>query len=362
VTGVKIAIIGSGPAGLSAACRAAEMGDAHVLLEAEPHLSNTIYRYQKRKHVMAEPAALPLRAACRFEPGRREEVLGRWAEDVQQRGVNVRLRSAVTAVSPLPAGSGFHLTLADGSALEAATVVMAIGMQGNPRKLGCPGEVPEAVQYQLDDPDAHQGEVIVVVGAGDAAIENALALAERNEVHVVNRKGEFSRAKDGNNAAILRAIEEGRLRCHYHANPEMLSAGGSQGKPWQLTLSSKDGTLTLPCDRVIARLGATPPREFLEACGVRFTGSGVAALPALTSQYESSVPGLYIVGALAGNPLIKQAINQGYEVVERIMRRPVTPADEPLLRETLAPLLTGGATVADTVEKIGRASCRERVS
>ena len=51
----KIAIIGSGPSGLSAAAHAAELGVSHVLLEAEKQAANTIYKYQKGKHVMAEP-------------------------------------------------------------------------------------------------------------------------------------------------------------------------------------------------------------------------------------------------------------------------------------------------------------------
>ena len=43
----RIASVGSGPAGLSAAARAAELGIAHVLLEKADHLSDTIYKYQK---------------------------------------------------------------------------------------------------------------------------------------------------------------------------------------------------------------------------------------------------------------------------------------------------------------------------
>ena len=39
-----IAIVGSGPSGLSCAARAAELGLTHVLLEAEQHPSDTIYR------------------------------------------------------------------------------------------------------------------------------------------------------------------------------------------------------------------------------------------------------------------------------------------------------------------------------
>ena len=59
---VDIAVVGSGPGGLSAAAHAAELGVSHVLLEAAPHLSNTIFRYQKAKHVMDEPGVLPLRS------------------------------------------------------------------------------------------------------------------------------------------------------------------------------------------------------------------------------------------------------------------------------------------------------------
>ena len=51
----------------------------------------------------------------------------------------------------------------------------------------------------------------------------------------------------------------------------------------------------------------------------------------MSATYESNVPGLYIIGALGGYPLIKQAMNQGYEVVEFILGNDVKPADEPLL-------------------------------
>ncbi|MBM3571373.1 MAG: cyclic nucleotide-binding domain-containing protein, partial [Alphaproteobacteria bacterium] len=57
----------------------------------------------------------------------------------------------------------------------------------------------------------------------------------------------------------------------------------------------------------------------------------------------------YIIGALGGYPLIKQAMNQGYEVVETILGRPVEPADEPLL---LAKFKGLGADI--TVDQIVR--------
>jgi CRP-like cAMP-binding protein/thioredoxin reductase len=330
----RIAIVGSGPAGLSAACRAAEMGDSHVLLEAQPHLSNTIFRYQKGKHVMAEPTVLPLRAAAKFQAGKREAVLQGWQSDLAGRRVNVRFKSEVAQVEK--ANGAFRLTLAAGQAVTAERVIFAIGVQGNVRKLGAPGEDLPYVQYQLDDPGEYRDEVIAVVGAGDAAIENAIALAAQNTVYIVNRRAEFSRAKDGNNAAIMQAIEEGKVKVYYNAGVEGVTELPPGGRRMSLKLNTRDGVVDLACDRIIARLGATPPREFVEACGIKFPSKDPAAVPAVSATYESNVAGLFIVGALAGYPLIKQAMNQGYEVIEFIQGRPVVPADQPLLQQKFA--------------------------
>lgn len=326
----QIAIVGGGPAGIAAACRAARAGDTHVLLEAQPHLANTIYRYQKGKHVMAEPAILPLRADAGFEAGKREAILSRWDADLAEAGVNLRRQAEVTGISR--DDDGFSITLAGGETVLAEAVILSIGVQGNPRKLGAPGEDLPQVQYQLDDPDEYRGEVIVVVGAGDAAIENAIALAAKNTVHIVNRKGEFSRAKDGNNSAILAAIDQGKVTVHYNAGIERVDAQG-EGPPLKLVLNADAGQETVACHRIIARLGATAPRDFVESCGVQFPSKDAAALPQVSARYESNVPGLYIIGALAGYPLIKQAMNQGYETVEFIRGRPVSPVDEPLLQK-----------------------------
>ncbi|MGQ3229413.1 MAG: NAD(P)-binding protein, partial [Blastomonas fulva] len=74
----RVAIIGSGPAGKSAAGRAASLGMSHILLEKTDHLSDTIYKYQKGKHVMATPSQLVLRSDQEFEAGKREAILEKW--------------------------------------------------------------------------------------------------------------------------------------------------------------------------------------------------------------------------------------------------------------------------------------------
>jgi CRP-like cAMP-binding protein/thioredoxin reductase len=327
----KIAIVGSGPGGVSAAAHAAELGLSHILLEAAPHLASTIYHFQKGKTVMAEPSVLPLRSAISFGPGSREAILDSWRSELAEHRVNLRLNAAVTAIAG-QAGD-FQITLVTGECVYAEFVVLAIGIQGNIRKLAVPGEDLSGVQYQLDDPDEFNNETIVVVGGGDAGVENALALARQNRVVLVNRQEEFSSCKEANYDLLMAAVSRGKIEIR--VNTLTLRVDAYHGADFKLSYIAQtpEGHEQIDCHRVIARLGAKPPRQLVEHFGVRFPNTDSSAVPELSEQYESNVRGLYIVGALAGYPLIKQAMNQGYEVIEYILGNPVEPADEALLRE-----------------------------
>jgi CRP-like cAMP-binding protein/thioredoxin reductase/Fe-S-cluster-containing hydrogenase component 2 len=330
---LKIGIIGSGPAGLSAAAHAAELGVSHVLLEAEQHASNTIYKYQKGKHVMAEPGILPLRSPMQFKEGKREEILEAWDEGLKANKVNIRYGQEVVSVAGQD--NMFEIKTRAGEVFFCRKVILGIGLQGNLRKLGVAGEDLPGVQYQLDDPKEYEDETIVVVGAGDAAIENALALAEQNRVILVNRNEEFTRCKEGNLTLVLSAIKEGRVECRFGTSAAKVEKVAGD-VPLRFSVKTPDGPDTIECHRIIARLGATPPRKLVESFGVKFPRSDPNCVPELSDTYESNVKGLYIVGALGGYPLIKQAMNQGYEVVEYALGRSIAPADEPLLEKKFA--------------------------
>jgi CRP-like cAMP-binding protein/Fe-S-cluster-containing hydrogenase component 2/thioredoxin reductase len=341
----RIAVVGSGPAGLSAAARAAQLGLSHVLLEKTDHLSDTIYKYQKGKHVMATPSQLVLRSDFDFDAGKREKVLGTWDEQAAANKINVRYRAEVEAISG-EAGD-FTLTLTDGTTVRAEAIVLAIGTQGNPNRLTAPGGDLPHIQYQLDDPGEYVDEHITVIGAGDAGIENALGLAadpeQRNIVTIINRTADFARAKDANVKALMAAESEQRINIVTECSPAQVEQGF-------LTLDTRDGPLRIPCDRIIARMGSAPPRKFVEASGIEFTSADREAFPKLSPTFESTQPGIYVVGALAGYPLIKHCMNQGYDVVEFINgNRTLKPADEPILEAKFKDL-PFGRTVDEWLE------------
>lgn len=328
-----VVIVGAGPAGLAAGVAAARRGISYVVLE-RAELANTVHMYQRSKWVMAEPTRLLLHddLPLRFEAGLREKVLARWREDVERAAVNLR-HGAQNTVTRISGEKGsFRVELAGGESLEAGAVVLAIGLQGNRRRFGVPGEDLPHVTYQLDDPKAFEGKRIVVVGVGDAGIENALALAENeNEVSILNRRDFFDRAKAANITALLAAVKAGRIKYYTNSVVDRFLPGG-------VVLRTDAGEVALEVDLVIGRLGANPPRDFLAPLGIDFASPDRNAFPVVSPTYETSVPGIHVIGALAGYPLIKNCMNQGFEVIEHLCGREVTPADEPLLEEVFAPL------------------------
>src|SRR5205823_1380324 len=126
-----------------------------------------------------------------------------------------------------------------------------------------PGKDREWVQYQLDDPKEYQDEKIVVLGAGDAGIENALALAQSgNAVTIVNNKADFV-CQPGNLTEIKRAVDTGKITVHHESAAARVEDDG-------VVLNNPKGELKILCNRVIARIGAIPARPFVEKCGVKF--------------------------------------------------------------------------------------------
>ena len=362
---VRIAIIGSGPAGLSAASRAAQLGLAHVLIEKTDHLSDTIYKYQKGKHVMATPSSLVLRSDLDFDAGKREVVLGTWDEQTAGNKVEVLYNAEITAITGEK--GNFSLKTRKGDVIIAETVILGIGTQGNPNLVRCPVEDGTIVQYQLDDPGEYIDEHITVIGAGDAGIENAMGLAadpqQRNKVTIVNRSADFATAKDANVKALLAMEAEGRIQVLRETTTSKIGGG-------TITFDTRDGELKIACNRVIARMGSAPPRAFVEgACaefeekdgkkvikpgtGIQFTSNDRVAYPKLSPTFESTVPGIYVIGALAGYPLIKHCMNQGYDVVEFINgNTTLKPADEPILAGKFA-VLPGKRSVDEWLTTFG---------
>ena len=108
----QIAVIGAGPGGLSAAAHAATLEIPHVLFEKSLAVADTIQKYQKGKHVMAEPGILPLRSEVPFDQGTREHILSEWDQSLADNGVNIQFGAEVTSIEG--SKGDFPISVSDG--------------------------------------------------------------------------------------------------------------------------------------------------------------------------------------------------------------------------------------------------------
>ena len=259
---VDVAIVGAGPAGLSAALRAHELGLSYLSFDAE-EFGGTVANYPRQKLVLTSPVELPTFGKLKKLEVGKEELLATWKAAAAKVGLRVRCRERVERLTR-DATRRFRLKTAKGE-YRAHAVVMAIGRRGTPRKLGVPGEELPHVMYSLLDAEAYSKQRILVVGGGDSAIEAALGLAHQtgNQVTISYRRAEFSRLKDRNEKKLAEALAHRRLEVCFGSQPVEIRKGA-------VTLRVGEETREVHADYVWIFAGGTPPKEFLEQAGIAF--------------------------------------------------------------------------------------------
>jgi thioredoxin reductase (NADPH) len=260
---VDVAIVGSGPGGLSAALTCIQRGLSYVVLEKEQMIASTIARYPKGKLVMCEPYdAANLSFLPVFDAGK-EQLIPIWRELIDRVGLTIKQGESVESVGL--GGDGAFEVRSTVSTYRAQRVVLSIGTRGKPRTLQVAGENLPKVFSLLEDPDEWRGRAVLVVGGGDSACEAAVALSDAGAKVMISYRGKgFGRAAPKNKQAIEGYAAEGRIKAKL----------GSQVlgfEPDSVTLALGDGSQKrYPNDAVFVLIGADPPVQWLEKMGIRF--------------------------------------------------------------------------------------------
>ncbi|HTJ40546.1 MAG TPA: NAD(P)-binding domain-containing protein [Kofleriaceae bacterium] len=260
---VDVAIIGSGPGGLSAALTCIQRGLRYVILEKEQLIASTIARYPKGKLVMAEPYDTENVSLLPVFDSSKEQLLPIWKELIERVGMKIKLGEAVEKIEKK--GEGHFEIRTTVAGYRAQRVVLATGTRGKPRTLQVPGENLPKVANLLDDPDDHRGKAVLVVGGGDSAVEAALALADAGARVLISYRGRaFNRAQPKNKAAIEQYAAENRIKVKFNSQIVSFDADG-------VVLALGDGAQKrYPNDAAFILIGADPPVQWLGTLGVKF--------------------------------------------------------------------------------------------
>jgi thioredoxin reductase (NADPH) len=260
---VDVAIVGSGPGGLSAALTCIQRGLTYVMLEKEQIIASTIVRYPKGKLVMAEPYDTQNISLLPVFDSSKEQLIPIWTELIDRVGVKVKLGESVEAVTR--SGDGSFEVKTTVAKYRAKRVVLAIGTRGKPRTLGVPGENLPKVFNLLEDPDEWRGRAVLVVGGGDSAVEAALALADAGAKVLVSYRGKaFNRCQQKNKQAIESYAAQGRIKA------KLLSQVVSLDDASVILQMADGGHKKYQNDAAFVLIGADPPIAWLEKLSVRF--------------------------------------------------------------------------------------------
>ncbi|WP_449064786.1 flavin-containing monooxygenase [Planomonospora algeriensis] len=121
----------------------------------------------------------------------RDEVTAYLQRYAARLDADIRTGARVTAVRA-ESGGGFSVEFADGTVLHAPAVIAASGSFGNPHLPFLPGQetftgqILHAAAYRTPAP--HAGQRVVVVGAGNSAVQIAHDLADVAEVTLATRE------------------------------------------------------------------------------------------------------------------------------------------------------------------------------
>jgi NADH-quinone oxidoreductase subunit F len=306
--GKKVAVIGSGPAGLTAALRLAQWGYDVTVHEALPVAGGMMA-------VGIPEYRLP------------RDILKAEIENVKRAGVNIVLNSRL--------GRDFamdDLFERDGN----RAVILAIGAQMS-RSLRVPGEdlpgVLGGTEFLQDvslgkAPDM-AGKRVAVVGGGNTAIDAARTAMRLGaaEVHLVYRR---TREEMPAQELEVREAEEEGLKLRFLVNPTCILGNG---KVEGLELIMQDlgefdesarrrpqpiegSNFVLPVDVVITAIGQGTDTSCAQGCGVEFNRNTTVKVD---RELAASRKGVFAAGdAVLGPATVIEAVAQGNAVAQAV--------------------------------------------
>jgi thioredoxin reductase (NADPH) len=319
----EMIIVGAGPAGISMAAEARTVGispeDILILEKGQTHSWAIRKFYPAAKVVLANYKGIE--AVCRgvmcISDMSKDETLTYIERTIEQYQVTVQYNETVNSIRPLPA-EGFEVATSKGT-YQARKCVIAIGILDKPNKpdYRILGSLNKRIHYDITSTVLEKEECLVV-GGGDTAAEYCQYLVQQgNRVTLSYRQSEFTRLNRVNYESLM-ALEERKEVAILRASNVKELQDGADGRALVVFQETKLPPLSV--DHIIYALGGTTPTNFLKAIGIAFEGTA----PVIKEGYETSIPGLYLIGDLSAGKKggsINLAFNMAAEAMQSISRR-----------------------------------------
>lgn len=296
---LDIAVVGAGPCGIAVGAAAARQGLSVVLYDKGCIASSLVkYPYYMTFFSTAEKleiADIPFTIAG-FKPTR-QEALVYYRRVAQAYNLRVNQYQEILTVE----GSQGDFTLKsrnrDGHQESVATkyIVLATGGFNQPNFLGIPGEKLPKVKHYYKEAHPYYDQDVMVVGAGNSAVECALELYRTGaRVSLVHFGDTIDKGvKPWVIPDITNRIERNEIQVYWKHRIKEVSQ-----ESVVITHIKSGKTKEIPNDWVLAMTGWSPDNTLLKNFGIQVdTETGIPHHEPDTM--ESGHKGIYIAGVLA---------------------------------------------------------------
>lgn len=296
MTPIDLLVVGAGPTGIAIGAAGLEE-ELDLLLVERGGLCEAIRNYPTDLEFFTtrerlEIAGVPF-AIAEAKPTRRQ-VLAYYREVARTFDLPLALHEEVTGIRRRQDGEFDVATRARGGdrSYRTRAVALATGYFGRPQGLGVPGEDRPWVSSRYREPYGHFGDRVLVVGAGNSAVEAALELYRWGaEVTMVHRGREIKEGvKYWLRPDIRNRIHEGSIEMSWKTEIVAFDETG-------VRVRGPGGERYLPVDAAYVMIGYLPELALAEEVGVVIDPETLQ--PEVDARtLESNVPGFYIAGTL----------------------------------------------------------------
>lgn len=293
-------IVGAGPCGLFQVFELGLLGLHAEVVETMPVVGGQCAELYPDKPIYDIPA-IPVCSAA--------ELVERLMEQIKPFSPGFHLGEEVTEVS----GEGpFHVKTSGGKEFEAKTVIIAGGVGSfQPRELRVEGVeelIDKHVFYRVRDPGRFAGKRVVVLGAGDSALDWVLELIDSVEsMTLVHRSDQF-RAAPASVARMRELVATGRMDLIEFGNVTAFEADGDTLQ--SVTVSVKDqDERRVELDDLLVFFGLAPKLGPIAEWGLDINRKTINVD---TEKFETNIPGIYAIGDINHYPGKKKLILSGF--------------------------------------------------